>query len=274
MSLKNLKTKDQIFENSFNPYLDGSTINGSTFIPPAYNTDNLCMSNMIEKPLWLDSDEEPMIFNGDILSIGTYYMNGLPLSTWSAQHGGGPNPAMHKKQIMQNFYYVNTLAKRLFPDGIGAFLKKQKEITYDVTNLKIMKMIPCSIGIGLNIHVRFKLNDEELWGKFENVGVDLKPSFVCEEIKDVDIENKIRITGKIWNTLLDWFKVKTGIYQMQAKSIFVFTELGQLKQLNEGDAIEVLHSDENRIKIKHKEIIYLIKKPIYYWFNWYFIKIT
>ena len=135
-------------------------------------------------------------------------------------------------------------------------------------------MIPCTIGIGLNIHVKFKLNDEEVWGKFENVGVDLKPSFVCEEISKIDKENKVRITGKIWNTLLNWFKVKPGIYRMQAKYIFVFTELGQLHQLNEQDVIEVLHSDENRIKIKHKEKIYLIKNPVYYWFNWYFIKIT
>jgi len=272
MSLKNLKTKEEIFEN-FNPYLDGSTTSSPTFTPPVYNMDDICIPNMYEKPDWLNSDEDSPTFHGDILSIGTYYMNGIPLSSWSAQHGG-TNPAMHKKQIMHNFYYVNTLAKRLFPDGIGAFLKREKEITYDITNLKIMKMIPCSIGIGLNIHVRFKLNDDELWGKFENVGVDSKPTFICEEIQDIDIENKIRIVGKIWNTIISWFKVNTGIYQMQAKTIFVYTELGQLKQINEGDVIEVLHSDENRIKIKHKDIIYLIKKPVYYWFNWYFIKIT
>ena len=136
-----------------------------------------------------------------------------------------------------------------------------------------MVSISSSIQRNKNFY-RFKLNDDELWGKFENVGVNLKPTFICEEINDIDIENKIRITGKIWNTLINWFKVKTGIYQMQAKNIFVFTELGQLKQISEGDVIEVLHSDENRIKIKHKEIIYLIKQPVYYWFNWYFIKIT
>lgn len=277
MSLKNLKSKEKVYENSLNPYLDGSTVTGNTFTAPSMNIEDICFDDMIEKPAWLDQDfvdGDKTYRYSDVLSIGAYYMNGMPLTSWSGQYGG-TNHIAHKRQIMQNHYYLDALAKKLFPNGVSAYLKDNEKLELKISNLKILKMVPCSIGIGFNIHITFNLDDtENIWGKFENVGVDVKPKFICEEISNLNIENKIRVTGKIWNTILKWFKPQTGIYTMVAKQIYVYTELGQLKQLKEFDVIDVLHSDENRIKIIHDGTVYLIKHPIYYWFNWYFLKTT
>ena len=116
------------------------------------------------------------------------------------------------------------------------------------------------------------LNDIEIFGKFENVGIDITPKFICEEIKDFNKENTIKITGRLWNILLNWFKIKPGIYTCIAKDILIYNELGQLKKISSGNIIEVISSSEDKIKIRFNDINYIIKKPIYYWFNWYFKK--
>jgi hypothetical protein len=278
MSFKYLASKEKVNE-FFNPVLDGSYISGpngqiSQFTgvqAPDYTSQFTNCSDMIDKPFWLDNDDETIVMNGDITSIGTYFINGLPLSSWSAQRGGSYTGA-YKKVLTQNWYYVNALAKHLFPNGIKAYLDKDKEKNYEIEDLSIIRMTPTNVGIGFHIYIKFSLNENEIWGKFENVGIDLKPKFICEEIQTLSVEDKIKITGKIWNIILGWFKVQPGIYQCLMKDVLVFTELGQLKNITEGSIIEVIHSDEDKIKINFEQNTYIIKKPTYYWFNWYFEK--
>lgn len=287
MAMKFLRDRDKVFENWLNPVLSGTTIynQGGAILPPgsvkqtnlAYNeplppsiTGQPCGNN-IEQPAWLSNTDDTLVMNGDVLSIGAYYLNGVPLSSWSAQVGGS-QAAYQKKNMMQNWYYMNALTQFLFPKGLKSFLNKDAIQSYEISKLTIMEMTPCNNGIGLNIFVRFMLNDAEIWGKFLGVGIELKPKFLCQEIENLSVENKIKITGKLWNFIAAWFKAEPGIYKCRAKEVLVFSELGQLKKISEGSVVEVLQSDDDRIKLRYNDITYFVKKPTYYWFNWYFEK--
>lgn len=269
--MKYLCNRNQVFE-FFNPVLDGSTISGPAN-PIQYND---CQS-MIEVPDWLNPDIDPeadrTIIQGDVTSIGTFYLNGVPLSSWSAQKGGSFY-GYDKKHSLQQWYYVNALAKHLFPDGIQAYISSINNVEeIEISKVSILKMIPLNIGIGFNMYIKFNIGEVEIFGKFEKIGIDLKPKFICSEIDKLNIEERIKITGKLWNTILDWFKVKPGIYKCNMKDVMVYTELGQLKNINQNNIIEVIFSDQDKIKFKLENITYIIKKPTYYWFNWYFEKI-
>lgn len=286
MGLKYLLDRDKVYESWLNPILNGGTNQGSniqapgTFNPvgpyqsPADFTSvqQQPCADMIEKPFWLNNDDESLVMNGDTLSIGSYFLNGVPLSSWSANFGSGA--AFSAKQTMQNWYYLDALTQHLFPDGIKAYINKREVLEYNITDLTIIKMVPHSNAIGLNLYIKFTLNEEEIWGKFENIGtaMNLKPVFICEEILRFNQETQIKVIGKLWNMLANWFKIKSGIYKCVIKELLVYSELGQLKKLSDGNIIEVLNSDDTKIKIKYDNTTYFIKKPTYYWFNWYFVK--
>jgi hypothetical protein len=287
MAFKYLKNKDKVLESWFNPVLSGGTNQGSNILPPGsfasgspfaiepggngQVTQPPC-SDWIEKPAWLDNNDDSLVRNGDTLSIGAFYLNGVPLTSWSANFGG--QGGYQQRQTMKNFHYLDTLTKQLFPSGIKAFLGQDDTENLKISNLYIIRLVPHSNAIGLNAYIRFNLNDTEIWAKFENIGVDAKPKFVCGDInmEQLSIETRIKTIGKLWNTISQWFQAKTGIYKCLAKEVLIYSELGQLKRITEGNVIEVLHADENKIKIKYDDTTYFVKRPTYYWFNWYFQK--
>jgi uncharacterized protein YneR len=180
--------------------------------------------------------------------------------------------AYQQKQTMANWYYIDALTKHMFPNGIKAYLDRDQVTEYVLSKLTILRMAPNSNAIGLNVYVKFNLNEEEIWGKFENIGIDPRPKFISSELLTLPIETQIKVSGKVWNIMLDWFKVRTGVYKCVAKELLVFSELGQLKRLSEGNVVEIISSDENKVKLKFDDVTYFIKKPTYYWTNWYFEK--
>lgn len=284
MAMKYLKSKDKVLESWFNPVLSGNTNQGANILPPGAfpvgspyavepggftQVQQQPCGDMIEKPYWLDNDDENLVMNGDILSIGSFFLNGVPLSSWSANFGS--QGSYRQRQTIKNWHHLDALTQQLFPNGIAAFLNKDVIEDISISKLSIVRLVPHSNAIGLNAYVRFFVNDIEIWGKYENIGVDAKPRFVCGDLSfdQLPIENKMKITGRLWNTMSQWFQAKPGIYKCMAKEVLVYSELGQLKKLSEGNVIEVLHSDENRIKLKYDDTNYFVKKPTYYWFNWY-----
>ncbi len=277
--MKHLSNKQQVLE-FFNPVLNGDFLqspgqqsnNMLNYDEPSTSLNLDCCGDMFDKPAWLDNDGEPTVMSGDVLSVGAYYLNGVPLSSWSAQRGGSITGTI-KKNTMQNYYYIDALTKMLFPNGIHAFLNKDQIKNYNISKLTVVKMIPCNTGIGFNMYIKFIIDELEIWGRFEKVGIDIKPLFFSEELNQLDKEGKIKIVGKVWNTIINWFKTKPGIYRCIAKELLVYSELGQLKVIPENSIIEVLSATDDRIKIKYEDINYLVKTPTYYWFNWYTKKI-
>ena len=280
---KHLLNKKQVLE-TLNPvlgpndYIKPSTVSGScnnNELPPEFVQNMDQCTDMYDKPAWLREEDDVIMRDGDRLSIGAYYINGHPITSWGARVGGTSTQAYRHNQ-MQNFYTTQQIKQKLFPDGIQAYLnntnKNFEEI--DITKLKIINMQPGTSGIGLDITVVFTINDLEndYWGKFINYGIDLKPKFNCQEIETYKHEIKIKIEGKIKNKINEFFKPKQGIYQLQSAETIVYTEYGQIKKLKEGDVVEVYYVDDDKIKIQCDYNKYIIKKPTYFWFNWHFKK--
>lgn len=275
---KNIKSKKQVLE-SWTPVLSGDYISspnascGGPFQSPTDFTYNDCQ-DMYDKPAWLDPDEDsPGNNGGSRLSIGAYYINGVPLSNWSTRMGGSAVSA-YRHSSMQNWYTTKTLFKKYFPNGLGV----NKVDTFDkleIKKLNIIKLIPSNGGISLSMFIKFRINDieEDIFGKFENIGTQRIPDFQCAEISKFSKENKIKIKGRLWNTIKDWLKIKPGIYNIIANEVQVYTETGQLIKLYKDNKIEVISSNEEIIKLTFNNITYIIKKPTYYWFNWQFEKI-
>lgn len=281
--MKYLLSKEKILENWLNPFLTGATnqniqypgsfplpagLENPTHIPPP-------SMDMIEKPQWLDpnytaGDDDGKPMKGDILSLGRFYINGVPLSQWSSM--GGSQTAFHKNNQINNWYYMDAVMKKTFPNGIHASLNKNEIAEYNISEVVIQKMKPTATGVGLNMYVKFKFNENELWGKYENIGISTQPKFVCEQIEKLQIEDQIKVKGKLTNIIYEWFKAKTGVYKCLAKEVLVLNAKGEYDKILEGSIVEVLHSDKDEIKLKTNNTIYSVKKPTYYWFNWYFEK--
>lgn len=269
---KNLLSKKSILEN-WTPVLTGDYTSGpgltcdSPFIAPdAISYDN-CKGN-IEAP----GDERNRV--GNPLSIATWYINGAPLSSWSTRMGGSAVDA-YRHSMMQNFYTTQKIFKTYFgSNGIGVDLDFEFE-DIEITKLKILKMNPTNGGIYFDIFISFEIKDIDatLFGKFENVNNNTSiPEFRCAEINNFKKENKIKIKGKIWNLIKTWFQPKPGIYNTIANEVLVYNELGQLHKLQLDNKIEVIKSNEYEIILLHNNTKYIIKKPTYFWFNWYFKK--
>lgn len=274
---KNIKTKSEVLE-SWTPVLSGDYLSSpgascnNPFQAPTDINYTDCV-DMYDKPSWLDPDVENTGVGGDVLSIGTYYINGVPLSTWSTRLGGSAVSA-YRHATMQNWYTTQNIFQKYFPDGLGITSNIEFE-TLEIKKLNIIKMIPTNGGINFNIFIKFKINDieEEIFGKFNNVGTQNIPDFQCAEISKFSHENKIKIKGRLWNIIKNWFKVKPGIYSVLSDEVLVYTQTGQLTKLYINNKVEVTASDDNRINITYNNIQYIIKKPTYYWFNWQFQKI-
>lgn len=281
---KNIKSKEQVLE-SWTPVLSGDYVSspGSNscepnFIPPDQRDDGC--ADMIDPPAWLDPDNDHVFRGGDRLSIGTFYINGAPLSNWSTRLGGS-GVAAYRHSMMQNWFTTQTLFKRFFPNG----LKLNNEHDFEelkISKLKVIKMNPTNGGIYFDLFISFKIltddnekddDNQEIFGKFINLGSKSTPDFQCKEISKLNKETKIKIKGKLWNLIKDWFKAKPGIYNTIANEVLVYNEFGQLIRLHIDNKVEVLSATDDTIRLTYDNNIYIIKKPTYYWFNWYFEKI-
>lgn len=272
---KQLLTKEQVYlKESWNPVLDGSTIEGpggfqqnpnKQLVQPTKSIKPYCSDDNLERP----NEKDLIRVNRDRLSIGSIFINGQPISTWSSNFGSKVGAL--NRTMSNNYAYVQGLQNQLFPNGIGAFLNREEEITYTLSKLSILRMESRSNGTGLTMYIKFTLNNIEMWGKFNKIGIQTYPEFICQDADVLHPETRIKLEGRIWNYILNWMKIKPGIYKCISDDILIYSELGQIKRLDKDNVIEVIKSDEDRIKIRFQDIMYIIKKPQYWWFNWHFV---
>lgn len=275
---KHLLSKQQVLE-FFNPVLDGSTLQNGQIVPfsnalPSININD-CNPYMEEIPNNLSDDFEECDNNflkgagGPTTTIAAFYINGKPLTAWSAQQGG-PLTGYVQHNTMLQWQYLQQYGKQLLRN------RTHNNITLEEINIKdliILKMLPMSGGIGLNIHVKFKLNNTEIWGKYHDINATTNiPKFTSEDIKIYDEQTKITIIGRVWKYIESWFKPKSGIYKCMAKEVICFNNVGMFEYIKQNDLIEVLHADTDKITFNYKDNKYNISKPTYFWFNWYFEK--
>ncbi len=260
-------------ENWMNPVLSGETLN-NPIINPDLNNPGIIPTNqcdIYDLPAFLNSDDNQEIIYrpGYKEEIGAYYLNGEPITSWGARLGA--STLYNRKQNMNNWYIMQNIFTQLFPNGLQIKnIKDDEDIL--INKYSVLKLMPNNNGINLNCFVKFNIGDVEMFGKFINVMTD--NNFVCSELAQYDITTQIKLKGKLYNLLKDWFKIKTGIYKCTQNEFIVYSELGELKLINIGNVIEVFNVDDNKIKFKFNDITYIIKNANYFWFNWFFDNIN
>lgn len=278
MSKAKLLTRDQLLENFGNPVLDPSIYAGglhainfdpcSNNIVPNGPGDTTvpqpnCSGDIIDNPpAFLDPD---VVYKpGQKLTLGATIINGIPLTPWGTLFSG--TNQFQQKTTTGNYQWLDATIKAYYPNGLGVPSREIEELI--LSDVFILKMAANDSGIGLYVDVEFKLNGVSLIGRF----IKWPSIFICEPLNNLKKEDYIRVIGQLKNGLLKWFQVKSGIYTFKGKELIVWTELGQVHRLHEGDVIEVIQSTEDKIMFTHKDIKYAVKKPTYYWFNWMFDK--
>jgi hypothetical protein len=278
MSKSKLLTKNQLLENFGNPILDPNIYNGglhainfdpcnnniapnpagATSVPPPR-----CSTDIIDNPpAFLDPN---IVYKpGEKLTLGATIINGIPLTAWGTMFAGSTQ--WTQQNIMGNYQWLDAVIQSYFPNGLGVPSQEVEELV--LSDVFILKMAPSDSGIGLYVDVEFKLNGNSLIGRF----IKWPSVFICDPLNNLNKEEYIKVIGQLKNGLLKWFQVKSGIYVFKGKELIVWTELGQVHRLHDGDVIEVIQSTEDKIMFMHKDIKYAIKKPTYYWFNWMFEK--
>lgn len=270
---KKLLTKEQVYE-FFNPVLDGNTIN-STGAVSNINIDEF--DNFYDRPKGLDLDhcEDEYTDEGDYpisptLSLSSTFINGKPLTDWSARFLNHPGSVSQAVQLT-NMYSIYTLIKTKFPNGFKDYLPKVEVEETSITNIKIIN-IEKKDGINITFNITFDLNEfSNIWCKIENFNNE-NYTFICSEINKLKFEDKLKIEGKIINTIKNFLKAESGYYILMSKEFYVFTTLGQIHKLHEGEVVELINSTSDKINIRKGNKQYIIKKPDYYYFNWLFTK--
>lgn len=269
MKKKKFLNRDQVFE-FFNPVLDGSTIDCDTSI----NTD--VFQDFYDRPNGLECDDDSDNFEyggrppGKRWYLSTTYINGQPLTDWSARFLN--NPTYTNKSVqLSNLYNVYMLMR----SKIDGLLHKQTCSEIDETSIKNIKILKIKKeqGIHISFVLTFDLNDNtDIWCKITNFDkMDYK--FICSEISNLSKEEQLKIKGKIINALKKFLTPESGFYTLLAKEFYTYNNFGQIVKLKEGDLIEVINTKYGEvINIKKDGNLYIIKKPDYYYFNWLFSK--
>lgn len=257
-----------IFEE-FNPVLDGG------FIAPNLSNNVGCTDDIIEPSQTISNNTEvvtpdnPTIL-GNTVSFGNYIINGEPITAWTAQTGGGVS-RYNDKQVQNRLMQLQQLQNQLFPNGI-TLINDIDFDSIDITDIKILKMNK-EISSGFILYVSFKLNNNEIWIKVYNVGVSKKWDIISVDLKNMSKEIYLKVTGNVVNKIKNWFKITPGIYRCLADDFFVYSMFGEIKKLERGNIVEVVWSDDVKLKIIINNNEYIIKYPEYYWFNWIFEEI-
>lgn len=284
-----LLTKDQVFE-WLNPVLSGETnafssLNGNcdnNFQSPSNPfSNNNCDDDFLENPPeWLntycDQPSSPsqvgVVGNGyGRDTLGAMFIDGVPVSDFGAQYGG--TNAYFRKNVMNNFIEITNHITSYMADISVHGYKDDQEIEFNIKNIIIQRMIPTDSGIGINIYLSFDFNGINYFANFYKFGVTDTTGYnlICEPLKDtLSEENWIRLRGKLKNILEKWLQPASGIYKCEAKEVLVYNQFGQLNRIKQGDIVELLKSDKEKIMLMWNNVKWYVKTPTYWWFNYYF----
>jgi hypothetical protein len=149
----------------------------------------------------------------------------------------------------------------------------------EIEDLYIVKMYSNNNGL-LDIYIRFTLEEEIFYGKFENWGGINKPTFTSKVLFLPVIygykDNALRLFGLIEETLNDWFRPKDGCFYRALKEVTVYTRVGTQFTIPLGGKIEIdnitLSNNKPVIYLKYSDNNYTLSGIDYYFFNWWFKK--
>lgn len=179
--------------------------------------------------------------------------------------------------IRQAMSRINGILHNLKGTSAYANLRSKLSLEHqDIKSLKIQRIIK-SDSINYDVYIQFIIDDEEYWGKIENI-LGLNPKLTSEVFKDYDLlqpkEWIIKIRGLIIKTVKLWLKPEPGIYKLMNDEVICYSiDTGKQLKMSKGIEIELIRSHDDKIIINHENEYYALKGDNYIYFNWWFEKI-
>lgn len=182
----------------------------------------------------------------------------------------------HKNNLKDQINRFVQIGKNVFNNGVYNY---GYDFISEIEDLYIVKMFLNNNGL-LDIYIRFVLEEQTFYGKFENWGGINKPTFTSKVLFLPLIngyqDNKIRLIDLLEQTLNKWFAPHEDFEYRALKEVNVYSGLGKIFTIPEGGKIKI----EDVILQEYKPIIYLnyageiytYTGIEYYFFNWWFKK--
>ncbi len=182
----------------------------------------------------------------------------------------------HKNNLKDQINRFVQIGKSVFNNGTY-------NIGYDfiaeIEDLYIVKMFTNQNGL-LDIYIKFILEEETYYGKFEDWG-GINKSIFTSKILYLPLingykDNKIRLVGLLEETLNKWFTPQEDAYYRTLKEVKVYSNLGKIVMIPEGGKVKVedviLQDYKPIIYFNYKDEIFTFTGIEYYFFNWWFKK--
>jgi hypothetical protein len=182
----------------------------------------------------------------------------------------------HKNNLKDQINRFVSIGKNVFNGGT---MNYGYDFISEIEDLFIAKMFLNSNGL-LDIYIRFTLDENIYYGKFEDWGGINKPTFKSKVLYHPTIsnfkDNKIRIIGLIEETLIKWFTPQEDVCYRALKEVRVYNNLGQIFMIPEGGKIKIedsiLQDYKPIIYLNYSDTIYTFTGIEYYFFHWWFKK--
>lgn len=230
-------------DNGAYNYTDGMNLDGMSGIPNGFNAVKI-------------------LYNGDFLSRSN-----------NAQ-ATDPNASLFGDQRFRQSYFGNSQnLTRLSSNVFGSYNTISNRSNIDIQKISIIKVVPAQ-PIGIDIHFKFDLNENEVWGVVKKFGSH-QQSVNCPDLikvyKTIDLKY---INMRILTILENWSVPKQGLYKCE-RDLLTYDLNGKQYVIKKGVDFSVTPNDgygstfyveteKGKYKLRHDDslIFNVICKPI------------
>ncbi len=155
-----------------------------------------------------------------------------------------PTISLFGAQRFNNSYFgASQIMQRLATDVFTSYGGASQNKNLEIKDISIIKIAP-SLPIGIDVHFKFNLNDNEIWGVVKKFGHQTLQKIICPEIDAAIPPNDLKFThNRIIAILQNWSKPKQGLYSC-IKDLIVYNVNGEQKEIKKGTSFTVVPYDD------------------------------
>lgn len=180
----------------------------------------------------------------------------------------------HKNNLKDKVNRFVSIGKSVFTTGSFNF---GFDFISEIEDLYIVKIYPNNNGT-LDIYIRFTLEEDIFYGKFEGWGgidkAEFKSRILFMPIINGYKDNKYKLIGLFEDALNKWFRPKDSCYYRTLKKVSVYDRIGRIYDIDEGGLVKIedviIQDNKPTIYINYNDTVYTLSGLNYFYFNWWF----
>jgi len=184
----------------------------------------------------------------------------------------------HEDAIRAGISKINNILNSLSNSSTYRSLKSKLALEKQkIQSMKVQRIIK-SNEVNYDVYIAFVIDEEEYYGVIKDI-LDDKPQVISEVFKDSElIQSKewvIRTSGLLIKAVKTWLKPEKGLYKFLNEELLCYSEkTGDMLKITKGETIQVIGSNNIKIKIDFKGEICNLVNDNYIYFNWWFEKVN